>query len=211
MSDVPAEWEEALGGEAVAGGQCMPIVSRTSNGPSLFAFDPDDINVAASPIFAVPLMYFAGDHLDDFGAYNGNTALWGGADCISDVILFPGTRTALFMGRKGMGPYCYGASCNDPEDSQSGNHAAPYGYQYWWFDMLDFAAVKLGTMQPYEPRPYAYGTFTFPITDPAKTFIFGMAYDPTNNLLYVGQARVDPAESPRQFPVVWVYSVDTTP
>jgi hypothetical protein len=47
MTVVPEAWRTALGGPALAGNCCIPIVSRTSFGPALFAFDPEDVGSSA--------------------------------------------------------------------------------------------------------------------------------------------------------------------
>src|SRR5688572_31039879 len=40
MASVPSEWQAKLGGPALTGQCCVSIVTRTSNGPAAFAFDP---------------------------------------------------------------------------------------------------------------------------------------------------------------------------
>ena len=47
MAAVPPEWQSSLGGPAITGQCCVPIVSRTSWGPAAFAFDPGRRAVAA--------------------------------------------------------------------------------------------------------------------------------------------------------------------
>ncbi len=64
MGMVPASWQGALGGAAVTGQCCLSVISRTSYGPALFAFDP-----TSSGQTAVPLVYYTGTNpLEPYGA-----------------------------------------------------------------------------------------------------------------------------------------------
>ena len=57
MAEIPSEWRSLLGGPALTGNCCIPIISRTSFGPGAFAFDPAKLG-AADPVAATPLVYY---------------------------------------------------------------------------------------------------------------------------------------------------------
>lgn len=205
---VPPEWVAALGGPAVVGGQCMSIVTRTSNGPSLIAINPADINVK-TPVPGTALMYELGG---EWGDYNGATPLWGGTGCIGGVAIIPGTRTAVFIGWNGTGEFCYGPACHDPEfPGVEGQHAYPYNYQFWAVDLLDLALVKAGKKAVTSVLPYAYGVITVPY-EKDTTKLRGVYLDPGNLNLYFLQARVTPNTPGYRFhPVLHAYHVNNKP
>jgi hypothetical protein len=185
MATVPEAWRAALGGPAFVGQCCIPVVSRTSNGPGLFTFNPADVGTV-SPIPVTPLVYYpASNPLEPWNTTNG---LFNGTTKIAGVVMPKGTRSVLFIGSHGIGPYCYGtgAECKDPENSSKGNHAYPYVRRVWAYDALDLIAVKEGRKQPWEPRPYATWDLTLPIPS-VITLLQGAAYDEANNRLYVAQ------------------------
>ena len=73
-----------------------------------------------------------------------------------------------------------------PRSLRKGTHGYPYRYQFWAYDLADFAAVKAGAKQPWEIVPYAVWPFELPT--PEKTVqIGGVAYDAQRQLLYVSQ------------------------
>jgi hypothetical protein len=64
------------------------------------------------------------------------------ADRIVGVAFPQGSCSVLFFGRHGMGDYCYGEGCNDPDDPYKGVHAYPYRSQVWPYDANDLTAVN---------------------------------------------------------------------
>ena len=201
MVHVPSEWQSALGGPVLVGQCCIPIISRTSLGPSAFAIDPAQIGSTPAP--AVPLLYYTGQHVlpDQGGLSLANvTTQMGGA-------VFPeGTRSLLFFGRIGLGKYCYGEGtsdksldgtgppadpwCYDPAEGSKGPHMYPYEYFVWAYDAVDLTKVKQGLMQPWDVRPYA----TWPLILPnpiSEQIIQGVTYDPSTNRIFVAQYHGD--------------------
>lgn len=198
MALVPAEWQSKLGGPAIAAQCCIPIVSRTSYGPSAFAFNPALVGQATVP--AQPLLYYDQNHRT-LGPWEGQNETYGMTTRVGGVALIAGTRTALFFGSNGLGPACYGSGtadkaladasltdniCYDPTDPNQGNHAYPYRYQIWAYDLTDFAAVKDGTKQPWDVLPYGVWPLEFP-TPATKLVIGGVAYDAQRQIVYVSQ------------------------
>jgi hypothetical protein len=123
------------------------------------------------------------------------------------LALIDGTRTALFVGRNGTGSFCYGEGtadqslanttspngdryCYDPSNSDKGQHAYPYRYQIWAYDMNDWAAVRAGQRDPWEVKPYGVWPFELP-TPEAGTRIGGVAYDAARRYLFISQLGAD--------------------
>jgi hypothetical protein len=206
MTPVPASWQAALGGSVLAGQCCLPIISRTSLGPAAFAIDPERI-CGTAPAPAVPLLYYTGgDHsIKNLGGFNSATVFtqMGGA-------VFPqGTRSLLFFGRIGQGPYCYGEGtadpslagtrvpghledfyCFDPAEGSKGPHGYPYIYFVWAYDALDLAAAKRGDKQPWDVQPYAMWPLTLPFAV-EDAIIQGATYDPATGRIFLSEYHGD--------------------
>jgi hypothetical protein len=204
MGLVPAEWQSLLGGAAISGQCCIPIVWRTSWGPAAFAFNPADIGRPV--VAATPLLYYTGEH-PTLGQWSGASNAYGATAQVAGVAVIAGTRTALYFGRNGLGPYCYGNGtsnqglhnttgpdgatwCYDPTTSDKGSHAYPYRYQIWAYDLNDLAAVKAGSKQPWDVVPYGIWPFDLPMPETGVK-IGGVGYDSQRQLLYVSQLRAD--------------------
>ena len=200
MSPVPTEWQAKLGGPAVTGQCCVPIVTRTSFGPAAIAFDPTQVGLPSVP--GTPLLYYPSSN-PTLGSWSGSNPTYGGTTLMGGMVIIAGTRTALYFGSNGVGQNCYGTGvtdpalhdparelCYDPTAPEKGSHAYPYRYQVWAYDLNDFAAVKAGTKQPWEVRPYGVWVINFPIPE-LKVRIGGVAYDSQRQLIYVSQMRAD--------------------
>ena len=61
MTNIPSEWQALLGGPALTGQCCIPIVGRTSYGPAAFGFNPSAIGNNTS-VPASPLLYYPSNH-----------------------------------------------------------------------------------------------------------------------------------------------------
>jgi hypothetical protein len=209
MATIPTEWQTLLGGPTLTGQCCIPIVSRTSFGPDAFAFNGALVGQALVPAF--PLLYYTGAH-PTLGLWDGTVinTTYNQSTGMGGAAVIAGTRTALFIGRNGLGTPCYGEGtgnlalvgtpdevghplCYDPVNNYKGTHAYPYRYQVWAYDLNDFAAVKAGTKQPWEIVPYGVWPLTFPI-DQKDVSIGGVGYDPVTQRLYIAQMLADPNE-----------------
>jgi hypothetical protein len=198
MTAVPPEWRALMGGPALTGQCCLAIISRTSSGPSISVFNPDDVGrvspVPATVLLGYPLSNPLGPNGSQNTFFNNATEMGG--------VAFPaGTRSVLFIGKQGLGPYCYGtgAECGDAEQSAKGTHAYPYVNQVWAYDANDLLAVKLGLLAPWSVRPYA--TWQLPdVSNDGHASIGGAAYDHTTRRLYITKRY---GENPR----VYVYQV----
>jgi hypothetical protein len=218
MGLIPPEWQAALGGPVLTGQCCIPIISRTSYGPAVFAFDPASLGVTV-PAQAKPLVYYPQSNpLADYAA---TSTLFNGATAITGVVFPSGTRSVLFLGRQGQGPFCYGPGtsdqslagtpadggvdsyCYDPTDNSKGTHSYPYAYQVWGYDANDLAAVAAGQKAPYAIRPYATWTLSLPFASGAD-WVGGAAWDPATRRLYLVVKYGD-----NILPLVHVYQINT--
>ena len=220
---MPSEWRAKLGGPAITGQCCIPIVYRTSSGPAAFAFDPATVGQPTAS--ATPLLYYPGDH-PTLGSWSGSNPYYGSTTEILGVAVIAGTRTVLYFGRNGLGPYCYGSGtadpsldgttapdggpyCYDPTNSYKAPHAYPYRYQVWAYDLNDFAAVKAGTKQPWDVVPYGVWPLNLP-TPESSARLGGVGYDAQRQLLYVSQLRGDP-DGYAERPLIHTFRVNATP
>lgn len=226
MATVPAEWQSLLGGPAITGQCCIPIVTRTSAGPAAFSWNPSNIG-AMGAVPASPLLYYTHDEHPTLANWAGSHPTYGATTEMGGMAVIAGTRTALYIGRNGTGPFCYGSGtsnaalagtinpdggdpwCYDPSNSSKGQHAYPYRYQMWAYDLKDFAAVKAGTKQPWEVVPYGVWPFTLPT--PEATFrMGGVGYDAAHQTLYLSQMLAD-QDGYASRPVMHVLKVNAPP
>ncbi len=199
MGVVPDEWQAALGGPALTGQCCIPIITRSSQGPAASVFDPDDVG-PDRPAASTLLVGYPAEH--PLAPWSGTSALYNGATVIGGLAFPAGSRSVLFFGRHG-DTFCYGTGeeCGDPAESDKGNHAWPYRHQVWAYDAGDLAAVKAGRVAPWDVRPYA--TWTLPgMSDNGSASMRSATYDPTTRRVYLTTVYGD---APR----VHVYQVRT--
>jgi hypothetical protein len=205
MATVPPEWRVLLGGPALTGQCCVPIASRTSYGPAAAAWDPAEL-LKGKAADAISLVHYDSNH-QTLGPWSGSNGTYGGTTMIGGLAVINGTRTALFIGANGTGPFCYGNStedkrlaggtspdgehlCYDPATPDKGQHAYPYRYQMWAYDLNDWAAVKAGKRDPWEVVPYGVWPFDLPFPE-RSTRIGGVTYDPVRRMLYFAQLKAD--------------------
>lgn len=208
LCPVPASLAATVGGPALTGNACLPIITRTSFGPAAFAFDPSRLGIDAA---ARALVYYPADH-PTLGPYNpapGSpegtitpvVSLFGGADSMDGVVVIDGFASVLFVGRHGT-TFCYGegSTCGDPTNPYKGNHGYPYVQQVWAYRAADLARVLSGDLQPWDVLPYA----TWPLEEIGTQHdLGGVAFDPATRRLYICERR---GENDTQ-PVIHVYQV----
>jgi hypothetical protein len=219
MAPIPAEWQAALGGPALTGQCCIPIISRTSYGPSATVFDPakladqDDAKLVLGYPDAHPNLgrYYDTDvsHL-----FLMSTAMGG-------VIFPPGTSSVLFVGVQPSSS-CYGQGtsdraqdrqpfngtiyCYDPTNHYKGTHGYPYRGFVWAYDANDLVRVKQGHRKPWDLKPYATWTLDAPFMSHARSAILGATYDPATQRVFVSLGFADGTA-----PVVAVYKLSVAP
>ncbi|KKP98057.1 MAG: hypothetical protein US25_C0012G0003 [Candidatus Moranbacteria bacterium GW2011_GWE1_36_7] len=115
MGWIPTEWQSSFGKTALTGNAAMAIITRTSYGPSAFAFNPSDLGNGTlgsfdNPVSISPLVYYPGSHqtLGVYGAPGTNPA-YNMSTEIKGIVFPQGSRGVLFFGRTGLGESCYGS------------------------------------------------------------------------------------------------------
>lgn len=209
MTPIPAEWQAALGGSALTGQCCLSIISRTSFGPAVSVFNPADVG-SKNPVPSTAVLGYPEGHTT-LGEWDTQNPYFNGTTEIKGVVFPAGTRSVLFFGRHGLGPFCYGTGgatggdCVDPSGSSKGSHAYPYAFQIWAYDVLDLLAVKYGQKQPWDVRPYQTWTFELPFAHLTRQ-LGGAAYDPATKRLYLSASYGDGSQ-----PLIHVFSLFTAP
>lgn len=192
MAEVPAAWRDRFRGRALTGNACISIISRSSYGPSVAAFDP---SVAAQT--AVELVGYPDAH-QTLGPWNKANQYFGGSDVVKGVVMPAGFTSVLFFGRHGT-TFCYGGGteCGDPTNDYKGSHGYPYRAVCWAYDADDLASVAAGTKAPWDIKPYAM--FDVPNVTSQATLV-GAAHDPATGRIFVSEYMGDGA-----LPLIHVY------
>jgi len=206
MTLIPPEWQSSFGGPALTGNCCRSIIGNQSHGPAVSVFNPDDIG-EVNPVPATDLLYYTSQH--QLGPGQSSQNPYFNLTTRVEGVVFPnGTRSVLFFGSHGIGPYCYGtgSACNDPARPSKGTHAYPYVYQVWAYDANELLQVKNGNKAPYDVQPYAIWTFNLPTEKDNEHNIGGAVYDQRTGRIYVSQPRGD-----LKLPIIHVFNVDIGP
>ncbi|MEZ4895233.1 MAG: hypothetical protein R2806_00255 [Saprospiraceae bacterium] len=197
MTQIPQEWQSSLGGPAITGNCCIPIVSRTSSGPAALIFNPEDLG-KVSPAPTIPLVYYPYEHpLGPWGeSISPSNPYFNGTTQIKGVVFPKGTRSLLFLGGSGLGEWCYGTGgitgeCYDPIYGSKGNHAYPYANQVFAYDVLELLQVKNGTKKPWEVKPYQTWQFILPFQTEGDLVVKGAAYDPNTQRMFISHKNAD--------------------
>lgn len=210
LFDIPPEWQDALGGPHGIGATAANGSASGSNGADAFA---TNLSTLTDPQPITPLLYFPlGLGL---GAYGGSSDLWNSTVGATTSVEIPdNSRTVLSVSTIGLGPWCYGyggtlvtsgcaplngSTANytyDPAVGSKGPHAWPYRVRVWAWNVEDLIAVKNGTKQPWEPRPYAAWNLDLPFTAlqsglSGSNNILGFAYDHVNQRFFLTDYRSD--------------------
>jgi hypothetical protein len=186
---LPPDWVAAqgLGSKTVVTGFSREAGAfGGSQGPTLFAFDPD------SPVDAVDLLWYREIYPGcpgscDFPGYESPDS-WMGADWVrssaADAILVSGVKA---------GSTCYGsgAACGDPCRASQGYHGYPYAPQILFFDPADLAARLTGAVQPWEILPYAAWVPTEFWSQECPN-VGGLGFDSDLGRLYVAEQLAGP-------------------
>jgi hypothetical protein len=211
ITSIPEAWRARLGGSALTGNCCLPIISRTSFGPSASVFTPDDLGVK-NPAPSTMLVGYPADH-PALGSWDNTETVnvdFNMATSVNGIVFVDGTRSVLFFGSQGLGIPCYGVGtgdpsldrqsispgssevyCHDPALDSKGTHAWPYASYVWAYDAEDLAQVKAGQKQPWDLKPYATWAMDLPFATQGKE-ILGAAYDPVKRRIYISQGGADP-------------------
>lgn len=198
MTQIPADWQSAFGGPALTGNCCQSIISASSTGPSATVFDPTTVGVA-DPIAGATVLFYPLDN-PTTGSGTEENGIFKQSDQVVGIAFPQGSSSVLFIGSHGKGEYCYGPGtddqslhgtpdgegnvwCYDPVGSSKGTHAYPYVHQIWAYEAADLIAVKDGTKEPWEPKPYAIFELT-DIDDNGGATATGATFDPATGRMF---------------------------
>ncbi len=147
----------------------------------------------------------------------GSNDLWTEESQASYGFIVPGTRTYLTIGSSGGHVSGIGYKATQSNGYECGGpcpyDANDYYNYYWLWDVNDLLAVKNGTLNAYDVRPYARGVFNAPFQTDAYTQtpefhqILGGSYDASSDILYLAiddGASIGPYD---RVPVIAAYSV----
>lgn len=224
MAPVPPEWQSAFGGKVITGQFGLSIITRSSFGPALFAFNPEDMGTGAAPLKS--LVYYPSDH-PALGKWDNETEsnIYYNMTSESGGVLFPKkSRSVLFIGSQGFGIPGYGLGTidsslhrtlvpgytdvyyiYDPDRISKGCHAYPYYFFVWAYDASQLAQAAAGSVNPWDIRPYAVWKLPLPFAPSNKRIsIGGVGYDSTNQIVYICQKNSD-GSSDR--PIIHVYKM----
>lgn len=232
MANIPNEWRAALGFEALTGKGALAVIDRSSQGPAIWGFNPQDV-ATQDPVNATMLAGYYDTH-NTLGQYtpSGGTQYYGMGTDYSGMAFPVGSDSVLIFGRHGYGftgdctQCCYGTGtsdselhntfvngvsgelyCYDPPNHDHGNHCYPYSNHVWIVSAHDLAAVKAGTKNPWEVVPYASGAITLPFSKGFPTNL-GVAYDPSTQRIFLAQAETDTIYNPYEYyPIIHVFTL----
>jgi len=152
-----------------------------SQGPTLFAFDPEN------PTDAVDLLWYREIYPGcpgscDFSGYESADS-WMGADWVGST-----AGGAILISGVKAGSTCYGlgSACGDPCRASQGYHGYPYTPQILFYDPADLEARLLGTVQPYQILPYATWVPTEFWSQECPS-VGGLAFDADLDRLYIAE------------------------
>jgi len=216
ISPVPADLISELGGTHITGQSSgIPIISRTSVGPSAFAVDVADI-FSKSNVPTQKLLDFSLSHPlhADLSNTSGTNDIWTHLSRAVVGLIVPGTRTYMTLGNSGghQSGVCY--KCTQNNGNLCGGYCAPdaedYAQFYWLWDLNDLRDVKNGTKAAHEVRPYAYGPFETPFAENAWG-LGGGSYDESTGILYLSVLNGDQNQGTyARPPVIIAYKVGKT-
>jgi hypothetical protein len=198
MTHIPAEWQSSFGGPVMGGLCCISVIDTSSYGPALTVFDPNDIG-AKNAITGKTVLWYDSAHTASGGKNSeaSQNDVFNLTSRVGGVAFIPGTRSVLFVEGHGTGPYCYGTYQECGNDTAlkevKGPHAQPYRYQILAYDANDLLAVKNGTKNVYDPKPYAVIVLDG-MPHSYNPYSMGATYDPETRRLYLTQ---DYGENPR--------------
>jgi hypothetical protein len=200
MGTIPPEHTGALGGKYFTGQAGLAIISRSSSGPTVTIFNPDDLANNSEPVYR--LVYYPLSN--PLANPNTQNELFNTTTAIRGAVFPENTNSLIFIGRHGTGPWCYGGDeCGDTCITSKGPHAQPYRTQIWAYSLTGLLAIKSGVINSWELLPYATWDFELPPqTDTCAAEIGGFAWDSGTRRLYVSQLLVSNGE-----PVIHAYKV----
>lgn len=196
ISPVPENYQAALGGTHITGfSSGVPIISRTSVGPSAFAFVPSLIgNSTVASVPSAKLLDFSLEQplASDLSNTSRTNKIWTHLSRATYGFIVPGSSSYLTIGYSGghESGVCY--KCTQSDGNLCGGYCAPdandYSSFFWLWNMEDLVKVKAGQISAHSVRPYSFGKFELPI--PARE-IGGASFDPKSGQLFLSLQAAD--------------------
>lgn len=224
MDPVPSAWQASFGTSYIEGLCCISIVTRTSYGPSVIAWDPT-LDGVTDPNPAVALLDYSTAH-PTLGDWNSSGNLFNNASTYAGIGVID--NAVVFVGMLGVGTFCYGEGtsnpalagtpppddpagvyCYDTHGNGKGAHAYPYQSEILFYKASDLAAVHNATKNPWEPLPYSTAKLTYPAGLDDGWGTSGGAWDSLNRRLFLIQ--FNGANDGARSPLVNIYTVSTAP
>ena len=213
MSKIPADKVDELGGEYMVGWTTnYAIVSRYSQGPSIFTFDPEkaveaDIRVETSPKLLYP--FEPGKELVDEGSiYKRDISpVWGPMSRAFYAFIIPGTDYFMAVGRhggihSGVGykitqedGYVCGGPCTYMSDDM-------YNY-FWIFKVEDI----LNAEELWDAQPVSYGKWSHPYDEGGQKEVIGATFDEETSRLYISLRGAGQIEMYDRPPLILAYKI----
>ncbi len=213
MSPVPSEWQSTVGGSILSGwASNYSIISRYSQGPSLFGLDAGSIKrTSPGPIATNTQMVFPENSPL---ASNARETKRGTASPTWNFLsrgvygfIVPGTRTFAVVGSSGGIDSGIGYKITQDNGNLCGGYcsykaADVYNY-YWLFDLDEIASAK----DPSSPRPYDSGRWSVPFDGNGQHRINGATFDPESSTLYMSLDEAGQVGSYDRPPVIVAYQI----
>ena len=195
------------GKRLIAGNTREAGANGGSQGPTLYASAPWEDGSppdSGQELDALPLLYYR-EWIDcvwdwpdikanpqpgdcDFPGYRAFDHWNGGA-----WIDAGGKSTVLIVGRKGLGPNCYGnVECADHCDTSQGYHAYPYDPQILFYDPQDLIEVIQGLRDPWSVLPTETYSISDVVLNPSCAEPGAAAYDRERSILYITEQQAGP-------------------
>lgn len=216
ISPVPLQWRTILGGTHITGQSSgIPIISRTSVGPSAFSFAQANLTTASvpNPVPTTKLLDFSLAHPlhEDLSNTTGTNDIWTHISRVIYGFVVPGTRTYMTIGESGghESGVCYKCTQNNGNlcGGYCANDADDYYHYYWLWDVNDLVSIAMGNKNSYDVRPYEYGEFPTPF---ATNSFGGGTFDTGSNTLYLTVQKADRQQGTYSNPpVVVTFSLNT--
>lgn len=222
ISPIPTEFQSVLGGTHISGfsnSTGRAIIYNSSVGPAAFAFNPVAAMNASSTTTSISTTELLSYSLDNGlvpkeDLYNASRTnnLWTHASEASFGMIVPGTRSYLVLGKSG--GHESGMAYGDPPYGGYKGHYTIDQYDnypyYWLYDVNDLEKVKLGTLKPYQVRPYAVGVFKAPFQGSTFNAVSGGTFDPASGTMYLTIDRADTLSGGNP-PVIVAYNFSVAP
>jgi hypothetical protein len=217
MFKIPSELTEKLGAEYMTGwASNYAIRSRYSQGPSLYAFNPEQaIDAVISlnrTIDTNPLMVFPfgegkelNDQYEDSATFL--SPLWGELAKAKYGFIVPGTTYFLAIGQHSGLHSGIGYKITQDNGKECGGSCAYeasdiYNY-YWLFDVNDM----LNAEEPWKVSPLSYGKWSHPYDRSGARGILGGTFDEQSNTLYLTLEKAGQVGTYDRAPLILSYQI----